>query len=273
MTSRLSISKAWDETKARLARDGRLLLAVALALIALPGAIGEFLTPQARAGTGASPVWIALLIVVTVIGVIGQLAIVRLSYGSSVTVGEAIAHGARRSLSYIGAALLILIGMLLLMIPFAAVGAAAGVTFQPSARPSGVAVLLALLFAAVAIYFGVRFILGAPVASAEHAGPLTILKRSWQLTSSYVWRLIGFVLLFVIGAVIALRAIAIVAGLLANVMVGTVEPMSASALIVVLVNALASAVATTIFAVMITRLYVQLAGDPGTEVSVPSSGT
>ena len=33
---KLSISRAWDETKAIFARDGRLLVAVALALVVLP---------------------------------------------------------------------------------------------------------------------------------------------------------------------------------------------------------------------------------------------
>ena len=36
---RLSISRAWEETKSVIARDGRLLVSVALALVVLPQTI------------------------------------------------------------------------------------------------------------------------------------------------------------------------------------------------------------------------------------------
>ena len=39
----LSISKAWEETKAVIAADGRLMYPVALALIGLPVAVGALL--------------------------------------------------------------------------------------------------------------------------------------------------------------------------------------------------------------------------------------
>ena len=51
--SRLSISAAWDETKAILVREGRLLATVALALIVLPqtvfAVIGAPIGPERRA--------------------------------------------------------------------------------------------------------------------------------------------------------------------------------------------------------------------------------
>ena len=42
---RLSISAAWDESKVIFARDGQLLTAVALALVALPSTINGLLNP------------------------------------------------------------------------------------------------------------------------------------------------------------------------------------------------------------------------------------
>ena len=42
----LSISKAWDESKAILAHDGRLIASVALALVALPTAITGLIDPK-----------------------------------------------------------------------------------------------------------------------------------------------------------------------------------------------------------------------------------
>jgi len=56
---------------------------------------------------------------------------------------------------------------------------------------------------------------------------------------------------------------------------GEIEPLSAAALLVGLVQGIASAAATAVFAVMLARMYVQLSGsDPApAEVSVPTSGT
>ena len=44
--SRVSISRAWDETKAIFSRDGRLLVAVALALFVLPVVIVGLVMPD-----------------------------------------------------------------------------------------------------------------------------------------------------------------------------------------------------------------------------------
>jgi hypothetical protein len=91
------------------------------------------------------------------------------------------------------------------------------------------------------------------------------------LTSGTFWRLLGFLLLFFIGAIILLMAIQSVVVLVVTVTLGPVDPMSASALVVALAQALANAAISTFFAVMLARIYVQLAGG-GVQASVPSSG-
>ena len=48
--TKLSISKAWDETRAVVARDGGLLTTIALALFVLPGVISDVATPAAPSG-------------------------------------------------------------------------------------------------------------------------------------------------------------------------------------------------------------------------------
>ena len=62
-------------------------------------------------------------------------------------------------------------------------------------------------------------------------------------------------------------------GLLVRSLFGELEPMSAAALVVGLVQGVASAAATVIFAVMLARIYVQLNGGGAAEVTVPHSGT
>jgi hypothetical protein len=47
---RISLSAAWDEAKVILVRDGRLLAAVALAMLVLPGIILDVSMPEATPG-------------------------------------------------------------------------------------------------------------------------------------------------------------------------------------------------------------------------------
>lgn len=274
MKSNLSISRAWDETKSRIAADGRLYATVALAMIALPSAIGAFVVPGAgtvRAPQSASE--IVLMIVVWLIGIVGQLALIRLAIGPSVSVGEAIGHGARRAPALIAAIILIILGVLLLSVPFIAVLAGMGVTFEPGVAPPAAAVLMLLIFVVLMLYLAIRMLLTSSVASAEAAGPIAILKRSWQLTRGNTLRLFGFLLLFIIAVIIAVAAVSVVTSIIVNLLFGSVEPYTASALIVALVEAAASALASSIFIVMLARVYVQLTGGSAAEASVPSSGT
>src|SRR5256885_7186342 len=104
---KMSISLAWDESRAVLARDGKLLGTVALALFVLPGIILDLSMPEAAVGEfpPAGP-WMAVAGVAILVSLIGQLAIIRLAMGPHLTVGEAIGHGARRLLPYVAAVLL-----------------------------------------------------------------------------------------------------------------------------------------------------------------------
>ena len=89
--AKLSISQAWDESRAVLARDGKLIGAVALALFVLPGIVLDLFMPEAPAGQfpPAGP-WMAVAAVAILMSLVGQLAIIRLAMGPHLTVGEAI---------------------------------------------------------------------------------------------------------------------------------------------------------------------------------------
>lgn len=275
MADNLSISRAWDETREIFRRDGKLITAVALALIALPQAVAGLATPQGSSAAsdpsaGAQLVMLAVLL----LSLVGQLSIVRLALGPSTTVGDAIQHGLRRFPAALGAFVLMILGMGILIIPVVAVLIVAlgikaeGLQQGVASGPIGLAVLLiALLVIAISI----RFTLVTPVASAEKAGPLTILKRSWKLTAGNYWRLLGFVLLLMVAAVALIAAASLVGGLLARLISSTVEPFSLSALIIALASAAAQAAFSMLAAVMMTRIYSQVAGRD-VEASVPSTG-
>jgi hypothetical protein len=267
---KLSISRAWDETKAIVARDGSLLTSVALALIAFPTAVTTIIAPAGM--TRANAAWVDILVVIaSLIALAGQLALIRLALGPSVTVGGAIAHGIRRMPVYFLAVLLVCIVLVLAAIPLAFVLTAIGVSLDsPPKGFSGPLAAAALLYLAVLLFVAVRVIMAAPAASAEAIGPIRVIRRSWSLTSGHWWRLLGFLLLFFIGAIVTLMAIQSVLAVVLRVSLGPIGPMSASALVVALVQGVVNAAISTLFAIMLARIYVQLTGSG--QVSVPSSG-
>jgi Membrane domain of glycerophosphoryl diester phosphodiesterase len=263
----LSISKAWDDTRAVIARDARLLSAIALALFVLPGVVGEIATPEAPAGQLPEPgLWTILAAVAILIALAGQLAVIRLAIGSRLTVGQAIAHGARRALPYIAATLI-------WTLPFMIVGVVllGRVAIEPRAVSPGISFGLLLVVCAL-LFFAIRMLMTSPVASAEPAGPIAIIRRSWELTRGHGWKLLGFFLLFLIAVLVSLTAVGTVAAIIARLILGGVGPMTVGGLFVALVTQIVSAAVSVVLMVMLARIYVQLSGATA-EAGVPTSGT
>lgn len=270
----LSISRAWEESKARVTADGRLMAIVAAALIVLPGLIVEVVSPSSLR-TNSTFLESILFLVSSLLALIGQLSIIRLAITPAVSVGEAIGHGARRMPIYLVAAILLTIIFILALIPFGIAAFAAGVPFDKSSEQafmqSPVAMLLSLMYLALLIFIAIRMLMSSPVASEEEAGPVQILRRSWDLTRGHWWRLFGFIVMFVIGALVLIAAVNWAVTAAAVVLFGAIEPMSLSALLVGLFDSIVNGAVTVFLAVMLARIYLQLTGRAA-GASVPRSG-
>ena len=265
--AKLSLSRAWDETKAVLGRDGRLIGVVALAMFFLPGVVAGVVAPKGGSELPGSTNEALLMTVVAVIGLIGQLSIIRLALGERSTVGEAIGYGARRAPSYLAATIL-------WIAPFAIGFYLFGVeALRAPADVGGMDLLAMLLLLCLLVFISVRMMMTSSVASAERAGPIDILRRSWQLTRGHWWKLFAFFILFLIVVLIVMAAVGAAAGILAALLFRDIEPMSVGALLVAVLTQLATAILTTGFLVMLARIYTQLSGPAHADVSVPSSGT
>lgn len=267
--STLSISTAWDESKAIAARDGRLIAAVALALVLLPQAIfGVIVPPPAMSGEEA-PSWATgLSLVVAVIGIVGQIAIIKLALGPATSVGESIMHGFKRVLPAFAALCLFVLPLAVILVGLLiAIGGTSAVESLGSGTPQpGVAGVI-LLFVAFIILISIRFQMVVPVATAETSNPIQILRRSWDLTRGHYWRLLGFLLIALVFAVVLLLFAQIVGGILGRIAFGDTKPFTIGALVVALISAAAQAAFTCLVGVMLARIYVQLSG------RVPKSGT
>ena len=260
----LSITGAWNETMAFMKRESGLVLPVAFLLVALPGALLQIVMPPPPAA-GQPPelgLWLLLVPVVAVAGMVGSLAISYLALRPGTSVGEALQVGLRRFLPLFLATLVVGCGFLLLLIPliFIAGGGAALAGGNPGVL-IGAALLAFLAFAVVALAIWVRLMLMTPVAAVEKAGPLEIIRRSWDLTSGHFWKLLGLVLLLLVAALVLMMVVAMVAGIFLFALAGPPDPQSLSMILVTIVSSLLQAVLGAIFAVLVARIYAQLSGD------------
>lgn len=264
---KFSISVAWEETKGLLARDGRLFASVALALIVLPAVIAGVVDPRAP-GEVDAPRWFDLIVlVISLISIAGQLALIRLALGPSVTVAGAVSHGLSRMLPYLVALVILGLGAIILSIPFGMAAIAMGLDVEQGTieSVSGPVALLLLAMLVLFLFVAARFLITMPVASAERAGPFEILKRSWTLSDGHWLKLFLFLLVALITAVIILVTVSMVAGSLILILFGSAEPMSVGALIGAIVEGLFTGIFSVVFTLMLTRIYVQLSGRESVE--------
>lgn len=259
----LSITTAWNETAAFVAREAQLVLPVGFLLLALPGAVLQMLMPTPVPGElPQAGAWLAAVPVAIVISLIGTIAITLLALRPGTSVGEALQHGARRLIPIFLAILLLALGAMLLMVPvmmlFGGLAVAAG-------NPA-IAALAALAVLPAALFLWVRFALMTPIAAAEPIGPIAIIQRSWALSRGHFWKLLGFLVLLVIAAMVISIAVGALVGIVVFLIAGTPTPGSVGSYLMLIVSALVQAVVSTVFAVMIARVYAQLAGTGTSDV-------
>lgn len=265
--TKFSISAAWEETKALLARDGRLFASVALALIVLPAVIAGAFDPRST-GEVDAPRWFnVVVLVVSLISMAGQLALIRLALAPSITVGGAMSHGFSRLFLYVVALILLLLGAIILSLPFGMAAIAMGLNVEQGTIESlsGPVALLLLAMVILFLFIAVRFLMSMPVASAERAGPIAMLKRSWELTDGHWLKLFAFLLVALFTAVLILGVVSMVAGSLILLLFGSAEPMSVAALIGALIEGVFTGIFSVLFTLMLTRFYVQLSGRESVE--------
>jgi hypothetical protein len=265
----LSISRAWDEARTIIARDGKLLVAVALALIVLPQTIAGVIAPPVAGGELSNQL---VVMAAALIGIAAQLALIRLALGPSTSVGEAIGHGFRRFPIFLLSTILLVVAYLLLLFPVALIAMAMGMSVpEPGAPPTGGLALLFLLSILLFLAITARLILLAPVVSAERVGPISALKRSWALTSGHYWRFVGLLLLFLLLALVLMGFAGMLGGILAKLIDPDLQPMSIGAFVIALFSSLAQAMFTILASTLLARVYVQLSGASEPQASVPSS--
>jgi len=267
--SSLSISTAWEETRAILARDGQLYAAVALALIVLPIIVFTVIGPPV--GEDANLLARMTYVAVILLGFVAQVAVNRLAIGPSVTVGAAIGRGFARLASIVAVLLALSVALMFVAVVLLTVLSALGLVAIPGTGQTPPPSLILLLLALVAIGFTIVQ-LAFPVAAVETGNPLRIIARSWQLAKGHYWRLLAFIGIIILCFIVVVIAMQCGVGSAVALLLGPPKPGSLSALTLGLAIGLIQAPFTVITATMLARIYTQLVGPGEAQASVPSSG-
>lgn len=268
---RFDSNQAWQRAAASVGANREVLFAVAGVFILLPGLAFSLLFPQPEPQTGMSPDQMMevassfymeaapYFIPVALLQGIGTLSLLALlTDRRRPTVGEAIRAGALGLLSYIGAQLLLGLGIGLVGGLLVALGAASG--------SAAVAAVLVGLVAAVVVYIAVRTSLVAPVIVVEgQRSPVAALRRSWALTQGQAARIgVFFLLLFVVAMIVLL-----ILGGLIGVAAALVAGPQGALVINAVVSAALGAAFSLYFVAVLAAVHRQLAGaDPGETAQV-----
>lgn len=223
------MGNVWDRTSEVLSGRGGMLAGIAALTLFLPGAINAAYVAYAPVGPLRSVVALVLLLVVTVAGVWGQLAIIAASTDPATTRPAAQARATERLLPAIGVVFVLGILFTVLFLPAIVLMMMSGINFSAiangvptaptAAGPMAVAGLYMLVLVVALLFVGARLLPLYAVVLHERLG-LGAIARAWRLTRRHTWRLFGAVVLFGIVLLIATWAAQAVVGLIAALLLG-----------------------------------------------------
>lgn len=262
---------AWKQASSSIAANREVLLALSGVFFLLPSLAFALFFPQPQpvAGQSETQAMAALqayylsampvLIPMAFIQAAGTLALLTLfTDRSRPTVGEAIRLGLAGILPYIGAQLLLGLGLGLLGGIALALGAVTGV-------PAIAGIVMAAVVIA-AVYAGIKTSLVAPIVAVERErNPIAALKRSWQLTRGNSVRIALFYALLLIAFVVVMSVIMAVIGITLAIVAGA----EATRIVAAVLSAAIGAVMTLYLVAALAAVHRQLAGSSPEAASAP----
>ncbi len=258
----LSINRAWDDTRAFILADKRLIVPVVFAFMILPSVLYRISVPAAddveaiMSGNGP-PAWAGLLgYGIAFLSFIGTFTLILLALGRRESLGQLIALSARRCLTLLLS--MFLLGLLLTPIALIAVvpmimADGATTPAQMSPRTMSAFGLMMILF--LLLLF--RLFLLFPAVAAEQIGPWQALKRGWALGRGNWLKLVGTFALLFLGSMTVSYVINHVGGTIATVALDGDRGLTVGSVIVGFLAASASAAFQSIQAGMLASLYRQ----------------
>ena len=274
------MGRAWNHAVELIKGSFKLQLVIAGLFILVPSAIAFLIapeiivppenpgstdifapTPEAELGTSL------LGFVLSIVQMIGLIAILALMARSRPTVGESLGIALRSLPTLIGVVLLIVIGAIIIAIPFALVFGA-GMMGLGSAGGFGSLGVTAIIIAIAAlvfffyIYTRLSMIMPVVVLGGER-NVLSTIKDSWRLTGPVAWRLLGFYVLLFIAAIV----ISFPLGLLIGGASAIGGEASGAVFAAMLVNLVVSAVLNIVMMGVLAAVFYQLSGTSAPDIA------
>ena len=259
----VSIEDAFQSAQSFVAREWRLLIPLAFALLAVPQLAFNLLAPADLAQAMVTSdfqrgmailekmPWLSpAAIAAELITLAGALAITGLALVPRISVGEAITLGFRRLFVLVGAllllslAILVPVGLLGRVVPLSAVQI----------------LLLALILLLLLLALWIRLIALPSVIVASRAGPIASIRLAWELSAGAFWPLLGCVLIYSIGGWVVVMASTYVLG---SMLVLLCKALGAATLGPVLAVVIATLMGSLFWAglhILAVALYRQLGG-------------
>ena len=258
---KLEMNRAWNQATSLIGANKDVVFIVAGVFFFVPYLAMMIAMPDAQAivdpanteavfeqlGAAYAGLWWALLLVTLLqaAGMLGLMAL--LTDHRRPTLGEALKIGALKTLSYIGAYLLVAVAAGLLTVAVVAAGAAAGET---------AVALLVLVLVILLVYAAVKFsLVPAVLVKEDVTNPITALARSWKITKGNSLRLFFFYFLLFVVMFVLMLVLSIVVGVIFG-LIGGAALTFASALVSSAVNA----AWVTVFLAVIAAVHEQLGG-------------
>ncbi|WP_164844004.1 glycerophosphoryl diester phosphodiesterase membrane domain-containing protein [Croceicoccus ponticola] len=258
--TRFEAARAWNDAMSLLKANRQILTVLAGLFFLVPQVLMNALLPEVRPdleGEAAAKAaiaifgqWWPLIVLATLMQATGLIAIVvLLADRARPTVGDAIRRALQCLPAYVAATLVLMAGIvlfaLMVMVPLTLVGG-----------QGGAAIAIVPIMAA-ALWINIRTLVLAPVIAAEQSrNPFEALRRSWALTAGKGARILFFLMLFVVAALV----ISIVATAVPGTILIAALGQETGGAIVGLIEGFVSAALIMVWSAVIVAVYRQLAG-------------
>lgn len=262
-----TMSSVWDRAAEFLSDNLAVVTPLALAALFLPMSLTGNLQPLLGTLGGAGDAALGVVLVLLALATVwGNIAITALALDPVGGRAPAIAAANRLLLSVAGVFLLLLLGTMVLAIPFAVALGFSGIDLEAvaagrmtGAQPSTGAALVMLLylpvFGALLLWLSARLSVVVPTMVMERRG-VGAVARAFALTRPAQWRIVGVLLLYIVVSFVATRAAQSVFGSVLALTIGGEGPLTLASVLTSIVVAGVSTVFSLLSIAFVARLYL-----------------
>ncbi len=164
---------------------------------------------------------LAASLVATLLQTTAQFAIFRIALSDEQDLGSAIGYGTNAAIIYLLFIVALSTAAALVVIVLVAALVALGFVASSGNAPGGIptallVVILLLLLLPLGIWLMARLLVAVPaMADARTVNPVFGLTQSWKLTQRHQWPMVGYVLLYIVAAIILQGVLTLVSTLMA----------------------------------------------------------